>query len=280
MNSELIFPKSSGSALFSGSSEISCSEFVVLPVLVKRRVFWSIPELIRAVAVGFLALGYRRVFSAIRGFIFPESSATSLISGCSEISCAELVGLTALANRWGINRNIGINNARNWLLSQRCETGRVFSAISRLICSAALVLTPVVALAAGSLPVIPWITQSNIQSSICIRGFTRSIRPPVSVTNEIKHRKLEAAGMPFSAADTKLDHIIPLALGGAPDDERNLALQGNAESHDKDRVELCLARTVCAGRITLAEAQSAIWSNWRTAGRLCSGYSVIPSTDD
>ena len=102
----------------------------------------------------------------------------------------------------------------------------------------------------------------------------------MSVTNEIKHRKLDAAGTPFSAADTKLDHIIPLALAGAPDDERNLVLQRNDESHDKDRVEVCLARSVCAGRITLAQAQRAIWENWRTAGRSCSGYSVNPLTDD
>lgn len=135
---------------------------------------------------------------------------------------------------------------------------------------------------AETLPVIPWINQDNIESSICIRGFTKSIRPPVSVTNEIKHRKLDAAGTPFAAADTKLDHIIPLALAGAPDDERNLVLQRNDESHDKDRVEVCLARSVCAGRLTLSEAQRAIWENWRTAARLCSSYSVNPerTTDE
>lgn len=136
------------------------------------------------------------------------------------------------------------------------------------------------ALGAERLPVIGWINDSNKSENICIHGFTKTIRPPVSLTNEIKHRKLEAAGMPFSAADTKLDHKIPLALAGAPDDERNLVIQSNAESKDKDRVEVCLARTVCAGRITLEQAQLAIWENWRTAGRLCSGYQVIPSSDD
>lgn len=72
-----------------------------------------------------------------------------------------------------------------------------------------------------------------------------------------------------------LDHTIPIVLGGSPDILANFMLQPDDESKDKDRVEVCLARMVCAGKVTLTEAQTSIWDNWRTAGRLCTGYRVI-----
>lgn len=99
------------------------------------------------------------------------------------------------------------------------------------------------------------------------------MRPPVSVTSEIKHQLMAQQKISsYDEPDVILDHKIPLVLGGAPDDVHNLMLQHKAESKDKDRVEVCLARMVCAGRITLQQAQQAIWDNWRTAAALCSGY--------
>lgn len=84
---------------------------------------------------------------------------------------------------------------------------------------------------------------------------------------------------PEGEPDVILDHRIPIVLGGSPDDVSNFILQPADESKDKDRVEVCLARMVCAGKVTLAEAQAAIWQNWHTAARLCVGYSVLPKAD-
>lgn len=86
---------------------------------------------------------------------------------------------------------------------------------------------------------------------------------------------VESGVPPEGESQIKLDHRIPLALGGAASDPMNLILQPDDEAHDKDRVEVCLSRSVCAHRITLKQAQLAIWSNWRTAASLCSGYKVI-----
>jgi len=142
-----------------------------------------------------------------------------------------------------------------------------------VILAALLLSSP--ALAQG-MPLNPAVTQETLSATTCLHGWTHTVRPPVAYTNALKLRFLAQSGLPSEAAqDTKLDHIIPLVLGGSPDDPRNLMLQPNAESKDKDRVEVCLARSVCSGRITLAQAQQAIWSNWRTSGRLCSGYRVI-----
>lgn len=128
---------------------------------------------------------------------------------------------------------------------------------------------------AQPLPINPDVTQENISQTICVRGYTKTIRPPVEYTNSIKLRLLAEQGLPpESAEEYRLDHHINLSIGGAPSDPRNLMLQPNAESHDKDRVELCLSRSVCAGRITLQQAQQAIWTNWRTAAALCAGYRV------
>ena len=67
----------------------------------------------------------------------------------------------------------------------------------------------------------------------------------------------------------ELDHLIPLALGGAAIDRRNLALQPIAEARQKDAVEVCLSSLVCQGKLQLEDAQSAIWEDWRKAGELC-----------
>ena len=131
-------------------------------------------------------------------------------------------------------------------------------------------------LRAQELPLNDAVKEETLSQTICVRGYTRTVRPPANITNTIKYELLRKQGYPFSAMhDFILDHKIPLSLGGAPNDLRNFMLQTEAESRDKDRVELCLAKTVCSGRLSLAEAQREIWRNWRSAARLCSGFSVI-----
>lgn len=129
---------------------------------------------------------------------------------------------------------------------------------------------------AEPLPLNPAVTQETINQTICVHGWTKTVRPPVSYTGSVKRQMMAEIGVPPEGEeDITLDHRIPIVLGGSPGDRRNFMLQPDDESKDKDRVEVCLARTVCAGKVTLTEAQTAIWSNWRTAGRLCAGYRVI-----
>lgn len=129
---------------------------------------------------------------------------------------------------------------------------------------------------AQELPLNKSVREETLPETICMRGYTRTIRPPAHVTNTIKYEMLRKNGYSISAMhDFILDHKIPLSLGGAPNDLRNFMLQTEDESRDKDRVELCLAKTVCSGQISLDEAQKVIWQDWRSAARLCSGFSVI-----
>jgi hypothetical protein len=58
--------------------------------------------------------------------------------------------------------------------------------------------------------------------------------------------------------------LVPIELGGAGGDERNLWAQPTAESILKDRVEDALQRAVCREhRIPLVQAQAEIARDWR-----------------
>ena len=129
---------------------------------------------------------------------------------------------------------------------------------------------------ADALPINPDVTQETINQTICVRGWTKTVRPVVDYTNSIKRELMQKRGIPPEAESSiRLDHKIPLALGGSPAALPNLQLEEADESRQKDRVEVCLSRSVCKGKVSLSEAQLAIWNNWRSAARLCWGYSII-----
>lgn len=65
-----------------------------------------------------------------------------------------------------------------------------------------------------------------------------------------------------SAGHYEYDHLIPLELGGATNDRRNLWPEPGASPNPKDTVENALNRKVCDGKLTLARAQRLIASNW------------------
>jgi hypothetical protein len=111
------------------------------------------------------------------------------------------------------------------------------------------------------------VTQANIASTICRRGYTTTVRPPLGVTDPIKRERMAAYGLTGSRSQstTVLDHLVPLQLGGAPQDVANLWPEpstGSANSHMKDAVESYLNAEVCGGRMQLADAQHQIASDW------------------
>ncbi len=116
----------------------------------------------------------------------------------------------------------------------------------------------------------PAVTQATIAETICTTGWTRTVRPYVADMKRIKAEMLAAIGEPIERRNRyELDHVVPLALGGALIDRRNLALQPIDEARQKDAVEVCLSSLVCQGKIALDDAQSAIFEDWRRAGELC-----------
>ncbi len=108
----------------------------------------------------------------------------------------------------------------------------------------------------------PAVTQTTIGRTICMPGWTETVRPPESVTETEKAQSLAAYGDTGSMHDYEYDHFIPLELGGAVNDPRNLWPEPGASPNPKDSVEDTLRREVCDGQITLTHAQHAIASNW------------------
>ena len=110
----------------------------------------------------------------------------------------------------------------------------------------------------------PRVTQGNIQQTICKPTWTRWVQPPRDAMEAIK-RNL-AMDIHVNTRDYELDHIVPLDLGGAPLDLRNLMLQprtGACNAHDKEVLERRLWIMVCAGDLTLNGAQHEIAIDWR-----------------
>jgi Excalibur calcium-binding domain len=115
----------------------------------------------------------------------------------------------------------------------------------------------------------PRVTQSNIRSTICKTGYTDTVRPSTSYTNDLKGWQMALYGWTGSMSDYEEDHLIPLELGGNPTDAHNLWPEPYAEpngARDKDKVENSLRSKVCGGQMMLADAQNAIATNWETAG--------------
>jgi len=115
----------------------------------------------------------------------------------------------------------------------------------------------------------PAVTQSTVDSTICVSGWTATVRPPTSYTNPLKTQGITDYGYTdTSVADYEEDHLVPLELGGAPRDPDNLWPEphyGTKTAYSKDGVETKLKNAVCNGRVTLAAARTAIRTNWTTA---------------
>ena len=101
----------------------------------------------------------------------------------------------------------------------------------------------------------PNVTQANIRSTICRRGWTDTIRPPVSYTNALKTKQMRQYGETGSLSDYQEDHLISLELGGNPTDPRNLWPEPYPRAADVDKIENELNSQVCSGQLTLAQAQ-------------------------
>ena len=116
----------------------------------------------------------------------------------------------------------------------------------------------------------PDITQDNVRETICNpRWSTKSIRPPASYTNRLKVEQIrEYRYSDSTLKDFEEDHFIPLELGGNPTDPKNLWPEPfetsipDGGAHSKDKVENYLHAEVCAGSLTLEQAQKEIREDW------------------
>lgn len=130
----------------------------------------------------------------------------------------------------------------------------------------------------------PNVTQADIGQTICVAGWTATVRPDSSVTDALKVQQL-ASGYAYngdmSTADYEEDHLISLELGGSPASPLNLwpePYAGVGGARVKDKIENELHTLVCSGALPLATAQTEIASNWWAEyERSVAGVAVAPA---
>ena len=108
----------------------------------------------------------------------------------------------------------------------------------------------------------PAVTPATIKTTICVHGWTATVRPPVSYTNKLKISETPTG---HKAAEYELDHLRSIEDGGAPADPKNLWMMIYADRYGariKDVLETKVSHLVCSGKITLEQAQVALSPNW------------------
>jgi hypothetical protein len=114
----------------------------------------------------------------------------------------------------------------------------------------------------------PAVTQANIKTTICVSGYTTTIRPSASYTTKLKLKQMNDLHLPGKASDYEEDHLISLEIGGNPTNPLNLwpqAWVGTYNAHNKDQLENKMKKLVCNGTVTLDFAQKAVAKDWISA---------------
>jgi hypothetical protein len=115
----------------------------------------------------------------------------------------------------------------------------------------------------------PDVLQSTIDQTICVVGYTKTVRPSTLYTNAIKKRQMLTLGIAWeNAKDYQLDHTIALSLGGHPralSNLKTLHLRGADGAHRKDALSKRLQCLVCTGRVELAQAQADMYGDWQAS---------------
>ena len=102
----------------------------------------------------------------------------------------------------------------------------------------------------------PAVTQATIRQTICVPGWTATIRPPSTFTAALKTRQIFLYHLPPGSYEE--DHLVSLELGGAPANPANLWPEPQPRAGQVDLIENQLKHQICAGTITLAQAQTRI----------------------
>ena len=115
------------------------------------------------------------------------------------------------------------------------------------------------------------VNQENIGSTICLNGYTVTVRPSSSYTTSLKINQLGGSYARYhdlKTGDFEEDHLISLEIGGSPTSPKNLwpePYAGKDGARMKDQLENTLHSLVCSGAMTLQTAQESISTNWISA---------------
>ncbi len=121
----------------------------------------------------------------------------------------------------------------------------------------------------------PDATQDDLSNTVCKSGWASSVRPPSAYTAALKLVQIVQYGYADrNPSHYQEDHLVPLELGGAPRDKRNLWPEPNSAilldgtaigSKQKDALENALHARVCSGGLALVDAQRMFATDWVAA---------------
>lgn len=120
-------------------------------------------------------------------------------------------------------------------------------------------------LAQGPLPdaaCTPGAVLTTDESAVCVPGYSASVRAVSASTKNAVYAEYGIVSHPTGAYE--VDHLISLELGGS-NGLANLwpePAEPRPGFHEKDKVENALHQQVCGGRMSLADAQRVIASDW------------------
>jgi hypothetical protein len=147
--------------------------------------------------------------------------------------------------------------------------------ISRLLAAATLALAALAPAAAQRAPspvpgyylpnaeLTPGHVASVSRAEVCQDGYPERARKVTAARKQLVyvHYGVDPA---TCRGGCKIDHLIPLAIGGSNDLANLWPHEYNAEwdVYEKTRLETRLRRDVCAGRTPIREAQACIRADW------------------
>jgi hypothetical protein len=145
-----------------------------------------------------------------------------------------------------------------------------------VLASVVAILTTSLALASTTALILPTHTpgvryykvkQATIGSTVCVKGWTKTIRPPASYTSALKKQQLADWGyVDQNPSHYEEDHLISLEVGGAPWSKKNLWPEPRSQAKKSDPRENVWHKQLCEGTLTLSQAQHAELSYKRAHG--------------
>ena len=110
-------------------------------------------------------------------------------------------------------------------------------------------------------------------SKVCIPGYSKTVR---HTSGRLKHEVYKIYGIRPKSGHYEVDHLIPLSIGGA-DVRENLWPESRDtqpwNANVKDRLEVRLHAEICAGHLSITDAQKEISRDWIAAYRKYIGSS-------
>lgn len=97
---------------------------------------------------------------------------------------------------------------------------------------------------------------------VCERGYSRERR---HTTQKMKRDTYRAYGIE-NTLHFKIDHLVPLSLGGADSMKNIWPTDFTTPDHtaaDKDRFEIKARHLACIGQLTVEQAQQIFMTDWR-----------------